>query len=155
MGEETLGLRSLGAEAVLGDSAMSVFLARRTVICRGRRDCVEKTEREKEEGKEQEREIGGLSLTSKQSWVEGGPLPRILRSPMATNTSSGWHLLLLYQASYPALVIRIVRVMHLDSSDVPQLRGVGWGSGSQEATATARLHWIYLDINIIRRLTQT
>lgn len=26
MGEETLGLRSLGAEAVLGDSAMSVWL---------------------------------------------------------------------------------------------------------------------------------
>ena len=30
IGEETLGLRSLGAEAVLGDSAM--FLARRKVV---------------------------------------------------------------------------------------------------------------------------
>lgn len=55
MGEETLGLRSLGAEAVLGDSAMSVSLAGKTVMCRGRGDCVEKTEREKERGKEQER----------------------------------------------------------------------------------------------------
>lgn len=34
MGEETLGLRSLGAEAVLGDSAISVSLTGRTRKCR-------------------------------------------------------------------------------------------------------------------------
>ena len=59
IGEETLGLRSLGAEAVLGDSAMSVWLEERTwKVCEGE-DVSQKRERENEEGKEQERSAVG------------------------------------------------------------------------------------------------
>ena len=58
MGEETLGLRSLGAEAVLGDSAMSFWLRGRS-LGEGKMFLKREKERKKEEGKEQERSAVG------------------------------------------------------------------------------------------------
>jgi hypothetical protein len=60
MGEETLGLRSLGAGAVLDGSAMSVWLEGRSVD--EGEDVFQQRETEKErkkEGKEQERSAVG------------------------------------------------------------------------------------------------
>jgi hypothetical protein len=74
MGEETLGLRSLGADAVLVDSAM--ILARRK-WCSDREE-VFQWERQK---KKEDEEIGGFGeLTGKQfGSVSSSPFPLPMR----------------------------------------------------------------------------
>ena len=84
----------------------------------GEGDDVFQEEKEKERRRERAREIGGWSLTSKQSvgWVERAPPPPAhAQVPMRQHLIRLALVLLLYQASYPALAVRIVRVMHLGS----------------------------------------
>lgn len=145
MGEETLGLRSLGAEAVLGDSAMSVWPEGQGCVCE--RELVLEKQKEKERRRERAREIGGWSLTSKQSVGLRGPLLLfLLRSPVpnATTPQAGTTALL-YQwklhvpSSSPCHPCRASGLCGYRSNG-----GVGWGSGSERHTATARLHSIDL-----------
>ena len=93
---------------------------------------MERNRETEKERRERAREIGGWSLTSKQSWVETkGPSSSFSgpRPSMRLDNTSGWYWYyyycpLLYQASFMSLArVRVIRVVDLGHQTSPVMAG--------------------------------